>query len=279
MARVQPSPPAAARRGDSGFALIIVLWTLVLVAFIATQLVANGRVEIRIAGNLAANAVAEAAADGAVYRAVFNLLDPDPRRRWALDGAPHEFAIGDCRATVQLSDEAARINPSQASAALLAALLRTTGTDDDRATQLAAAIGDWVGAAGEGRPQEAMLTEYRAAGRDYAPPGEPLESLDELERVPGITRDIYAAIRPHLSLYAGATPDLSHADPVVRAAVALLAPASARPPPPDPPSGILTARVAVTVQGPGRASVSRTAIVRATPLTQNHVILSWDAGD
>ena len=47
-----------------GFALIIVQWTLVLIAFIVTHLTATGRTEIRIATNIVANAVAQAAADG-----------------------------------------------------------------------------------------------------------------------------------------------------------------------------------------------------------------------
>ena len=57
-------PKAAAR--SRGFALLIVLWTLVLIAFVVAQVTAAGRTEIRIAGNLAANAAAQAAADGAI---------------------------------------------------------------------------------------------------------------------------------------------------------------------------------------------------------------------
>jgi general secretion pathway protein K len=60
-----PSP--ADRRRNGGFALIIVLWTLVLIDFIVAHLTPSGRTEIRIANNLVANAVAQAAGDGAIF--------------------------------------------------------------------------------------------------------------------------------------------------------------------------------------------------------------------
>src|SRR5215213_5589981 len=78
-------PGMAPARGQRGFALLIVLWMLVLIAFITAHVTAAGRTEIRIAGNLAANAAAQAAADGAIYQAIFNLADPRPELRWALD--------------------------------------------------------------------------------------------------------------------------------------------------------------------------------------------------
>src|SRR3954454_11763368 len=118
--------PAPAR-GQSGFALLIVLWMLVLIAFMTAHVTATGRTEIRIAANLAANAAAQAASDGAVYQAIFNLSDSRPERRWALDRAPHDLDIGGSRVTLRLEDEDARVNPSYASPALLDALMRVVG--------------------------------------------------------------------------------------------------------------------------------------------------------
>jgi general secretion pathway protein K len=72
-------------RRSRGFALLLVLWVLVLIAFLVAQVTAAGRTELRIAGNLYANAAAEAALEGAVNEAVFHLSDPQPGRRWAFD--------------------------------------------------------------------------------------------------------------------------------------------------------------------------------------------------
>lgn len=277
MPRRRPRLPADCR-GSGGFALIIVLWTLVLIAFITAHLVGSGRIETRIAANLVANAVTEAAADGAVHQAIFNLLNPRPEGRWPLDGTVREFAIGDCRVSVQLRDESARINPNLASPALLESLLLVAGSDQASARRIAAAIGDWVGGTAAARQPEAMAAVYRAAGLDYGPPAEPLETLDELQRVLGMTPVVFAAIRPHLSLFAPAEPMLAQADPVVAAAVASIArpgPGRARPRPTPRQADVVTARIAVIADGPGNARVTRTAVVRVMSRARSYAVLAW----
>jgi general secretion pathway protein K len=256
----------------------VVLWTLVLIAFIVAHLTASGRTEMRIAGNLVADAVAEAADDGAIFAAIFNQLDANPDQRWPLNGEVHELTIGNSRVKVQLEDEAGRINPSTASPALLEALLRTTGSDPESARRLAAAIGEWVGSELTQRSgQNALLAEYRAAGLDYGPPGEPLETLDELGRVLGMTPAVLAAIRPHLTLFGPPQPNPASADPVVAAALAAIphapqAPVAASQPPPD----LLTVRITATATGPGNARVTKTAIVRVgATLPGGYAVLAW----
>src|SRR6266550_9022295 len=98
-------PPGSAEwRRNGGFALIIVLWTLVMIAFIVAHLTASGRTEIRIAGNLVSNSVAEAAADGAIYEAIFNLSDPRPEARWPIDGSARKLAIGRSEVILRVED-------------------------------------------------------------------------------------------------------------------------------------------------------------------------------
>ena len=270
-------------RRSGGFALLIVLWTLVLIAFIVARMTASGRTEIRIAENLRADAAAEAADDGAIYSAIFNQLDPNPDERWPLNGRPRELTIGSSRVMVQLEDEAGRINPSTASPALLEALLRTTGSDAESARRLAAAIGDWVGAAPVApgaRPQNAVPADYRAAGLDYGPPGEPFETLDELGRVLGMTPAVLAAIRPHLTLFGPAQPNAQTADPVVAAALAATQQGpQALVPGNQPPPDMLLVRITATAFGPSNARVSKSAIVRVgTMLLGGYVVLAWGAG-
>jgi general secretion pathway protein K len=265
-----------------GFALLIVLWVLVLIAFLTAHVTATGRTEIRIAGNLAANAAAQAAADGAVYQAIFNLADPRPERRWALDRTPHEIEIGRSRVIVQLDDEDARVNPSLAAPALLEALLRVLGSDPGTAADLASAIVEWVGSSPQRRQPAAIEGEYRAAGLDYGPPGTPLESLDELVRVRGMTPAIMAALRPHLTLFGQPVPDRAAADPEVAAALALIeraaSPVSATAS--ISPAALVTARIHATARGPSNAIAARTAIARVGPsLPNGYALLGWEGGD
>lgn len=265
-------------RRSAGFALIIVLWTLVLLAFIIASLVGTSRTEVRIAGNLTANAIAAAAADGAVSRAIFALLAPDPKQRWPLDGHDHVFAVGDCRISVHVEDDAARINPNLAPPAVLEGLLRITGSDPATAQHLAAAIGAWVGSAGAAQTPNALLAEYREAGRDYAPPGQPLETMGELRDVLGMTPTIFAVIRPHLSLFAPAVPDAAHADPVVRAVLATQGQAGERTSPGAPAMAVVTARITAIARGPNNAQARRSAVVRINAQLASYQILAWRRG-
>jgi general secretion pathway protein K len=277
--RRSPSPAACGE--SSGFALIIVLWTLVLIAFVVAQLTSSGRTEIRIAGNLVADAVAEAADDGAIFAALFNLANPDPAQRWPLDGTVHQLTIGNSRVMVRLEDEAGRINPNSASPALLEALLRVTGSDPETARRLAGAIGEWVGSAPVARPQNAVLADYSAAGLDYGPPSAPIETLDELGRVIGMTPVVLAAIRPHLTLFGPPEPNPASADPVVAAALAEVMPATqAANPPNQPPPDLLTVRIKASAAGPGSARVSKTAIARVgAMLPGGYSVLAWGSNE
>jgi general secretion pathway protein K len=277
MARRFPPGSAECRR-NGGFALIIVLWTLVLIGFIVAHLTASGRTEIRIAGNLVANSGSQAAADGAIFEAIFNLSDPQPERRWPVDGTPRQVVVGSSRVILRIDDEASWINPSTASPVLLEALLRVTGSDPDTARRIAAAISEWVGSATAPRPQEALVADYRAAGLDYGPPGAPFETLGELGRVLGMTPAVLLAIRPHLTLFGAPEPNPVTTDPVVAAALAMTSTTGqpvVRPGPAAPPDA-LTVRITALAVGPGNASVTRTAVVR-TGATQprGYAVLAW----
>jgi general secretion pathway protein K len=252
---------------------------LVLIGFLVAHMTATGRTEIRIAGNLVTNAAAQAAADGAIFEAIFNLIDPRPEQRWPVDGAVHQLTIGNCRVLVQLVDEASWINPSSASPELLEALLRVTGSDAEVARRTAVAISEWVGSATASRPQETLLAEYRAAGLDYGPPGGPIETIDELGRVIGMTPAVLAAIRPHLTLFGPSEPNAATTDPIVAGALALLQPQTGSPAtfrtnqaPPD----VQVVRITALASGPGKARVVRSAVVRmGATLPQGYAVLAW----
>jgi general secretion pathway protein K len=232
--------------------------------------------EVRIANNLVVNAVALAAADGAISEAIFNLSDPRPDQRWPVDGNTRQLLIGHSRVTLRLQDEASWINPNSASPALVEALLRVTGSDPESARRVANAIGEWVGSAPAPRPPNMLLAEYQGAGLDYAPPGAPLETLDELGRVLGMTPTGFAAIRPHLTLYGPPQASAASLDPIVAAALAAASQAEAVPSALQPPPDVLTTRITATAFGSGNASATRFAIVRfGAALPSGYEVLAW----
>lgn len=206
------------KRREGGFALLVVLWSLGLLALLGTQLAATARTQTRIAFNLRANARAETAADGAVHEAIFHLLTSGPGG-WVPDGPPYRLKLPGGAAEIRITDENGKINPSLASDAMLRSLITQVAPGVDAAS-LAAAIEDWRARPGRTpRANGALAPQYQAAGRNYAPPNAPFESLDELGEVLGMTPALLAALRPHLSVYTQDDP-LRSADPVVARTIA-----------------------------------------------------------
>ncbi len=277
MRRAGTAVVSGAAKREGGFALLVVLWSLALLALIGTHVTATGRSEAQLAANLRGAAAAEAAADGALHRTVFHLLDPSPRR-WLPDGIPREIALpGGGVAVVRAESEAGKSNPNLAPAGLLQALLLGAGADPRAAASLGAAILDWRTAGQRPRPNGAKEPQYRAAGRDYAPPGRPFESLDELGLVLGMTPELLARLTPFLSVYQTGDPDLRIAHPAVAQAVADAARAGLDA---DAEPDADAASVVVVTAGavlPGGARFTRRAHVRLGPGARGRgwQILTW----
>ncbi len=226
--------PATAREG--GFALLIVLWSLVLITLIVTQVTAAGRSEAQLTLNLRRAAALRTETDGAVNLAVFNLLNP--RSGWSADGSTHLVRLPDGSASVRVTDEFGKINPSLASPAVLSGLIRAVGEGADRADELAANIVQWRFPSADDAASGEKAQRYRAAGKDYAPPNANFQSIGELGLVLGMTPDLLNRLAPHLTLYTDTDPDARRADPVVARALAL---AGVAPPTGDlPPARVVT---------------------------------------
>lgn len=203
---------------QSGFALLVVLWTVGFMALLGTRLVAAGRTDTQLAGNLKQEAMLAAAADGAVAHVMFALAAAnDPAFRPG--GLVRLVRIGGIPVEVRIDNESDRINLNSASLALLRALLIETAVPPAQADRLAAAILDWRTSGANARPGGAKAPDYRAAGRAFGPPGSPFQSVDELADVLGITPDLFARLAPHLTVLTDTDPDLSTRDPVVARAL------------------------------------------------------------
>lgn len=261
---------------ERGFALLIVLWTLGLLALLGSQLTAAGRVETRLAANLRANAVVEAAADGAVHEAVLRLL----QGAWRPDGARHALRVGSVAVEVRVEDEAGKVNPNFVLLPVLQALLRNVGLDPTRAASLAAAIVDWRTRTQMPLPGGAKTPQYRAAGLSYGPAGRPFADLDELGLVLGMTPDLLARLKPRLSVYNESDVRQAAADDVTDQA---LAEARLSRGPGDGLS-FQTQNVVATVRasavGPGGGRFTRQAVVRIKaepgPEEMPYQILTWE---
>jgi general secretion pathway protein K len=207
-------PPRQAR----GFALLIVLWTVALLALLGSHITAAARRAAALSLLLQDAARAEALADGLVQEALFHLLDPPPRG-WKADGVRRVVRLGGGRAEVAVLDHSGRVNPALATPQVLAALLRLEGVAEQRAERLAAALVDWRTIGDTLTPGGAKAAQYRAAGLPYGPPNEYYRNPEELGLVLGMTPDVLERLAPHVSVWNTTPVDLSRADPVVAQAV------------------------------------------------------------
>jgi len=267
--------PANANSRERGFALLIVLWTLALLAFLVTLFAAAARTEARIAFNLRSAMGPEWNADGAVYTAAFHLLDRSDKH-WDVGGPMHELAVPGGRVAIRITDEANKINLDTASVDLLRASLLGVGADPTTASELAAAIVDWREATGPAASL-AKAQQYRAAGLDYAPPEKPFRSVEELALVLGMTPELLAKMRPHLTIYSTYGPGRATNDPVVLDAIMLLRKQGGILPFENDASGEQVVQVVTTASTADGASFTRRAILRIDPSAKDRpcAILAW----
>jgi general secretion pathway protein K len=255
-----------------GFALVIVLWTIVLLSFVMTHMVAAGRTETHIAANYVANADAETQADGAVVETVFRMIDGSDAH-WDV-GGPYVLNMRQAKATVTIRSEGGKVNPNTASQQLLAALMSASGAQASVAAAVSQAMLDWRQTDDNDQNGAARkAAQYRAARLDYAPPGAPFESLDEIQRVVGMTPELFRRLKPNLSIYQTNDPDISIAEPAVVKALRTLAL------PPQPPNAEVTQIVSITarVTTDRGGRFFRHAVVRIDPpASQTYGILAWD---
>lgn len=204
---------------ERGFALLIVLWTMALLALLGTQVTAAGHAETKMAANIRANAVAEAAADGAVFEALFHLLDGSSNA-WPADGRARRIKTPLAIADVEIVDEGRKMTLNNSSLPMLRGLLRAINVEDRLAATLADQIADWRSPAAQALPKGAKGPAYKAAGREFGPPNQPFRTVGELAMVLSMTPEVLARLTPYVSPYIESSPKSDGIDPVIARALA-----------------------------------------------------------
>ena len=187
---------------QQGVALVLVLWVVTLLSVIAGNFAFSMRGEAQIARNLLSTAQAQAQADAGVHRAWYELMKPPTElNRWIGDGSPHDLGLTDGVLRVSIQDESGKIDLNTASEGLLVGLFRSVGKTQESAVALADCVQDWRDADKLKRLHGAEEAEYVAAGKSYAPPNAPFETIDELQRVLGMTPQVFRLLEPALTVY------------------------------------------------------------------------------
>lgn len=266
--------PKAARENESGFALLLVMWSLALLTLLISQIASTARTQTQIASNLRAAAALEAQVEGAVQEAVFNLLNRSVTG-WIADGRVYRLPLDDGTAEVRVFDEAGKVNPNTASPDLLRALLRALGISDIKSDQVAQSIADWRIPIQSESAGEVKLAAYRQSDRDYGPAGLPFVASHELRLVAGVTDDIQARMLPHLSMFQQGKPDPALAGPIVREALQSIGMPTGRQARPLADLRIILIQVSGESRG-ARIALNVTAKISTGVTGQGIAILTWE---
>jgi general secretion pathway protein K len=184
-------------------AILYVLWGIGLLAVIATSVLSAGTVSYALSHTSLEAAQRQAAAEAALARAVLALLDARPDRRWRVDGVPREFTFGEARMRVSIQDELGRIDINQADYGLLTGLFRSAGLTATEASGVADKLLDWRDTSSARRLNGAKDRDYRAAGYAAGPRNGPFQSVDEVQMIMGMTRELYQRVAPAITVYSG----------------------------------------------------------------------------
>jgi general secretion pathway protein K len=187
---------------ERGIALVLVLWVVTLLSVIAGSFVYGARSAAMVAGNQVSIAKLRALADAGVHRGVYELAKPQAdAERWTANGSKHAISLDEAEIILVMRDESAKIDINTANEALLKGLLLSVGLDEDGASHLLDAIVDWRDGDDLTRPQGAERDRYESLGLSYIPTNAPFKTVDELNRVIGVTPDLYRKLVDALTVY------------------------------------------------------------------------------
>jgi general secretion pathway protein K len=196
-------PAAIVRRAQPGFALLLVLWGLLLIGLIAAAFLRETRLGTTFARTTVENAKAEQLAEAGVQRAFLGLLDDNPATAWRADGRVYRIALGEGAVAVRVVDEGGKIDLNHADAAALGRLFRAAGVEPNAARNLADAVLDYADRDAVRRAAGAEDPDYAGAGSKHAAKNAPFERKEELLNVLGMTRAIYDSVAPGVTVYGG----------------------------------------------------------------------------
>lgn len=191
-----------ARRRQGGFALIAVLWVLVLASALAVELHGTVRADQRAVANARAEARARWAARGGLAvlaeRLRERLANPSPSGAFAVTDPllipAVEYRLEGVAVRATAHDARARVQLNLAPEADLATLFSAAGVEPGRAGALAARVAQWRAA----HAPPALAPD--SSGRRLRPPPGAFAQVSELRRVPGVTQAEYERLAPLLSV-------------------------------------------------------------------------------
>jgi hypothetical protein len=178
-------------KSESGSVLVLVLWVLVLLSFIAGELIGHNREKAFLAAN-----GWESLRQGQAIESVLHLFAVPG---WPIPGSEElmgkwvDLLVEDMEVRVRVGKEARKTNLNEANDAQIRdRIIQWLGEDRfDEAEQLADAILDWRDPDDLTRTNGAEADDYEAQGLNFKPADGPFNLLTELLLVRGVTGELF----------------------------------------------------------------------------------------
>jgi len=204
---------------DSGFVLLAVLLVSLILVAVASALTTTVRGRLELARAVAGSAEAEALADAGVHLAMLDIddtrRDGHRARRFPIGGAPVSCTAPDGKSTItiEVRDEAGKININSRNEHLLLAFVSGFGQDSETSQLLMSRLldyrdGDQVTREGQAEASVELASDAPSGGRFK---NRPFDVIEEIAQVPGFPHSASAAALPYLTVYS----DIDGFDPAL----------------------------------------------------------------
>lgn len=197
---------------QSGVALVMVLWILLLITISTGAYTLMARMDVLEAHTVLWTTRARLAAEAGLNLAVLSLRDPDEFTRWVPDGRPYELLFQDAILEIKVTDERGKLDINGVTEPALQQLFLNNELEADQANYLAAAIKDWNDTDELERPNGAEEESYLSAGLSVGPGNRSFVMVEELLQVLGMSWELFQKIEPGLTVYSeAAAPNPAYA--------------------------------------------------------------------
>lgn len=192
---------------QSGMALIIVLWMLVVMTAMALAFSGKVRSEILLTANFYNQAKAISLAESGIWRGAAMILNravaANNGNPIDLDGSIYSLdsELGQLQVSLQSCNGLVDLN--RAPPEIITSLLQTLNIPVETTDIIVDSLLDWRDEDDIKHLNGAERTEYLALGLDYGPKNGLMNSTSELARVNGVTAEVYRALKSMVTVHSG----------------------------------------------------------------------------
>lgn len=191
------------RSKQSGVAMIVVLWMIMVMMTLAASLLYATRTETSMVDYARRSAQARAVADAAAHYTVLQLFLPNKDRELKLGGAPLLWEYEGSKVEIRVVGENGLVDIGFASPALIRLILKQSGLDESALERMLDTLEDFRDVDDLKRINGAEDGDYKSAGLPFGAKDAPFERIEELQQVLGMTPPLYQALTRLLTVNSG----------------------------------------------------------------------------